>query len=108
MMGNSELLWSQCRGIGLNLELIWATPDTSHSCGYIIVLLDLGGISGGLSVLPSSKSRLLTCLIGNKELLCMQCRVIGPHLSARGKFDCLSRVAAGSWGMFSSYGGGRH
>ena len=26
MMGNRELFWSQCRGIGLNLELIWATP----------------------------------------------------------------------------------
>ena len=25
MMGNRELFWSQCRGIGLNLELIWAT-----------------------------------------------------------------------------------
>ena len=26
MMGNRELFCSQCRGIGLNLELIWATP----------------------------------------------------------------------------------
>ena len=25
-MGNRELLWSQCREIGLNLEFIWATP----------------------------------------------------------------------------------
>ena len=25
MMGNRELLWSQCRGIGLILELIWPT-----------------------------------------------------------------------------------
>ena len=25
-MGNRELLWSQCREIGLTLELIWATP----------------------------------------------------------------------------------
>ena len=25
-MGNTELFWSQWRGIGLNLELIWATP----------------------------------------------------------------------------------
>ena len=24
------------------------------------------------------------CLIGNKQLLCMQCRGIGPHLVARG------------------------
>ena len=26
-MGNRELLSSQCRGISLNLELIWATPS---------------------------------------------------------------------------------
>ena len=25
MLGNRELIWSQCRGIGLNLELIWDT-----------------------------------------------------------------------------------
>ena len=25
MMGIRELLWDQCRGIGLNLELIWVT-----------------------------------------------------------------------------------
>ena len=31
---------------------------------------------------------------GNKELLCTQCRGIGPHLSASGKSDVFSRVAA--------------
>ena len=56
----------------------------------------------GHSVLPSSKSRLLTCLIGSKELLCMQCSDNGPLLSASGKSDGFSRVAAGSWGMFWS------
>ena len=31
MMGNRELLWSQCRGIGLNLELIWPNyPELFH------------------------------------------------------------------------------
>ena len=48
----------------------------------------------GLSGVPSSTLRPLTCLIGNTELLCMQCRGIGPHLSASGKSDCFSRVAA--------------
>ena len=108
MMGNRELFWSQCRGIGLNLELSWATPRYFTLLRDISVLLDLRGSSGGLSVLPSSKSRLLTCLIGNKELLCMQCRGIRPHLSESGNFDGFSRVAVGSWGMFSSYGGGSH
>ena len=35
----------------------------------------------------------------------MQCRGIGPHLTARGKSYGFSRVAVGSWGIFSSYGG---
>ena len=30
------------------------------------------------------------------------------HLSVSGKSDGFSRVAVGSWGMFSSYGGERH
>ena len=38
----------------------------------------------------------------------MKCRGIGPHLSARGRFHVFSRVAAGTWGTFSSYGRGSH
>ena len=80
----------------------------SHSCSDISVLLDLSGISGGLSVVPSSKSGILTCVIGKKELLCTQCRGTGPHLRARGKSPGFSRVVAGTWGTFSSYGRGSH
>ena len=36
------------------------------------------------------------CLIGKAQLLCMQCREIGPHLEARGKSHGFSRVAAGT------------
>ena len=36
---------------------------------------------------------------------CTQCRGIGHHLSASGKSDGFSRVSAGSWDMFSCYGG---
>ena len=43
------------------------------------------------------------CFIGKTQLLCMQCRGIGPHLVARGKSHGLSRVAAGTWVIFSSY-----
>ena len=45
------------------------------------------------------------CLIGKTQLLCMQCRGIGPHLLARGKSHGFSRVAAGTRGIFSSYDG---
>ena len=48
------------------------------------------------------------CLISKKQLLCMQCRVIGPHLVARGKSHGFSRVAAGTWGISSSYDGDAH
>ena len=33
---------------------------------------------------------------------------IGPHLAARGKSHEVSRVAAGTWCIFSSYGGDGH
>ena len=55
------------------------------------------------SRVQSSKSRLLMCFIGKKQLLCMQCRGIGPRLVARGKSHGFSRVAAGTWGIFWSY-----
>ena len=45
------------------------------------------------------------CLMGNTEFLCMQCRGITPHLAVRGKSHGFSRVAVGTWGIFSSYGG---
>ena len=48
------------------------------------------------------------CLIGKTQLLCMQCRGIVPHLVAWGKSHGFSRVAAGTWGIFSSYDGDAH
>ena len=42
------------------------------------------------------------------QLLCMQCKGIGPDLVARGKSHGFSRVAAGTWGTFSSYDGDAH
>ena len=44
------------------------------------------------------------CLIGKTQLLWTQFRGIGPHLAAKGKSHGFSRVAAGTWGIFSSYG----
>ena len=48
------------------------------------------------------------CLIGKTKFLCMQCRGIGPHLVARGKSHGFSRVATGTWGIYSSYDGDAH
>ena len=36
------------------------------------------------------------------------CRGIGPHLVVRGKSHVFSQVAAGMWGILSSYGGDGH
>ena len=48
------------------------------------------------------------CLIGKAKLLCMKCRGNGPHLMARGKSHGFTRVAAGTWGICSSYDGDAH
>ena len=47
-------------------------------------------------------------LIGNTEHLSMKCRGIGPHLAARGKSHEISRVAGGTWCIFSSSGTDGH
>ena len=47
-------------------------------------------------------------LIGKTQLFCMQCRGIGPNLVAREKSHGFSRVASGTWGIFSSYDGDAH
>ena len=47
------------------------------------------------------------CLIGKTQLLCRQCRGIGL-LVASGKSHGFSRVAAGTWVIFSSYDGEAH
>ena len=43
------------------------------------------------------------CLFGNAGLLCTQCRGIKPHLPARRMSHEISRVVAGTWGIFFSY-----
>ena len=48
------------------------------------------------------------CLIGNTILLCTKCREIKPHLPARVMSHGISRVAAGTWGIFSGYSGDGH
>ena len=41
----------------------------------------------------------------NTDLLCMQCSGIGPRITVRGMSLGFSQVAAGTWGIFSSYNG---
>ena len=76
-----------------------------HSWIYISVLLFSWQCSWGFSSVQSGKSRFLTSLIGNTKLLSTKCRGIRPHLAARWKSNEFSRVPAGTWCIFSSYGG---
>ena len=79
-----------------------------HSGGDICVLLLLWQCSWAFPSVPSGKSRFLTSLIGNTELLSTKFNGIGHHLAARGKSHEFSRVVAGTWCIFSSYGGDGH
>ena len=47
-------------------------------------------------------------MIGNTEFGCTRCGGIGSHLAARGKSHEFSLVEAGTWGIFSIYGGDGH
>ena len=73
-----------------------------HSWVDIRVHLVLWQCSWGLSGVLSRKSRSLTGLIRNTIFLCTKCREIKPHLPARGMCHGISRVAAGTCGIFSS------
>ena len=79
-----------------------------HSWSDIKVLFVLWQSSWVFYGVQSRKSRFLMCLIGNTELLWMQCKGIGPGLSPSGKSYCFSRVAVGTWGVFSIIGGDFH
>ena len=80
---------------GIAIDLIQGSRASSRfDLGYtelfqipLVISVSLETCEGvlGDSGVPSSKSRLLTCLIGNLDVLCMQCREIGPRLSVRGK-----------------------
>ena len=108
MMWNASWLWLQWSGNMLHLELIWGTPIYFaflrwHQCSSLAVTVFFG-----FSSVPAGKSGFLTSFIGNTELLSMKCRGIGPPLAVRGKSHEFSRVAAGTWCIFSSYGGDGH
>ena len=99
---------ANAREISLISIWFWIHRAILHSWGDISVLHVLWQCCWGLSGVQASKPKLLTCLIGKTQLLWTQCRGIGPHLAARGKSHEFSRVAAGTWGIFASYGGDVH
>ena len=79
----------------------------SYSCGDISVLLDLSGISGGLC--SSVKQIKATSLFDWEQGIALYAMQVNweSSLSER-EISCFFQVAAGNWGVFSSYGGGSH
>ena len=106
--GSGDGYVANAREIGLISIWFGVHQAILRSWVDISVLLVSSQFCLGLSGVQSSKSKLLSCLIGKTQMLCMQCMGIGPHLAERGKSHGFSRVAAGTWGIFSSYGGDVH
>ena len=105
--GSRVVYGANAREMGLISIWFWVHRAILHSWGDISVLV-LFQCCWGLSGVQSVKSRLLTSLIGKTQLLWTQCRRIRPHLAERGKSHGFSRVAAGTCGILSSYGGDVH
>ena len=104
MMWIAGLLQNQFRGIGLHLELISSTPCyfaflRLHHFPSKLVTVFLG------SLWRSIKQINAHYVFGNTELICKQCWGIRPHFVEKGKSHGFSGVAAGTWVIFSSYGG---
>ena len=93
--------WASSR-VHLGYTELFCIPEVTSVC-----ISSSDSVTGD-SLVPSRKSRLLTCLIGNTLLLCTQCRGIEPHLPARGMSLWISLVAVGTCGIFSSYSGDGH
>ena len=93
--------WASCC-VDFGYTELFCIPEV-HQCSSRFVT-----VSWGLSGVLSRKLRLLTCLIRNSGLVCTQCREIKPHLRARGMCHEITRVAAGTWGIFTSNSGDGH
>ena len=63
-----------------------------------------------LGTLYSSIKKIEAPYLSDSELWIAlhQCRESKPHLPARGMCHRISRVTAGTWGIFSSYSGDGH
>ena len=97
---------SGAKALQLGFILSWFGEHWSitGSCSDISVLLEFLQCSWGLFGVPTCTSMLLMYLMGNVELLCTQCREIGPYLVVRGDSHCCSWVLAGTWGILWNYG----
>ena len=72
-----------------------------HCCSNLRVALDFDSVLGE-SLKFHQAMKVPYQFDGNTEFLCMQCRGIRPRLAAWGTSHGFSRVAVGTWCIFSS------
>ena len=83
--------------VDLGYTKLFCIPKV-HQCSSRFVTVLLGSLWYFIK-----KIEVLMCLIGKTGLHCMQCRRIKPHFPARVMSHTITRVAAGTWGIFASY-----
>ena len=93
--------WASSR-VDLGFTELFCIPEV-HQCSSRFVTVFLGTLWCSIQKIESP-----TCLIGYTGLLCMHCRGIKPHFPARGMSHTISRGAARTLGIFSSYSGDGH
>ena len=94
--------WASSR-VDLGYTELFCIPEVHQcSCGFVTVFL------GTLwcSIKKIEAPYMLDWEYGSARHA--KCRGIEPRFKARGMSNTISRVAAGTWGMFSRYGGGSH
>ena len=126
MMGKRELLWSQCRGIGLTQELIWAAPIyftflRRHQCSCRLVRDFWETLSSSVKqikapyLLDSEQGTALHTIQGNQASSLSQREVsyffprcggnLGYILEVQRGYPLKTFVCSATSGLLSSYNG---
>ena len=105
-MGNRELLWSQCREIGLNLEMIWATLRYFiflqwHQCSPRLLRDFSGTLCSSIKQIKApylfefGQGIALHAMQGNRRLIPERAASLMVFLKLRRETGVCSRVMAG-------------
>ena len=96
------------REIALISTWFWGTPSNFsflgwHQCSFRLVTVLLGTLCSSIKQIEAPYM-----FDWENAIARTQCRGIGTQLAETGKSHGFSRVAPGTWGIFSSYGGDVH
>ena len=87
--------WASSR-VDLGYTDLFCNPEL-HQCSSHFVTVFLGTLWCSIK-----KIEVPYMFDWNMGLLCMQCRGNEPHFPARGMSHTISRVVAGTWGIYAS------